>query len=172
MQRHVSTLPCPGNHCMGKNHHFCLYYHHCHSCCHRTAHFQHQAENKNTSSHCIFGHWGTKIQRWHGLMSQQLVWPWTGFISRFDNVSHSLTSCLVFQRVSPHMSFSSSLPTLGCTQECDTLPDEPTHRLSGRTCRRCPGKWRMGGVFFPDALPTFLVGLEVWGTWAASGGQN
>lgn len=96
-------------------------------------------------------------------MSQQLVPPWMGFVSPFDNVSHSPSSCLVFQRVPPRVSVSSSLPTLGRAQECDTLPDKQTHRLSGCTCCQCPDKWRVGGVL-SDAFSYFL--WFDWGAWA------
>ena len=102
-------------------------------------------------------------------MSQQLARPWMGFVSPFDNASHSPSSCLVFQRVSPRESVSSSLPTLGRAQECDTLPDKQTHRLSGCTCCQRPDKWRAGGVL-SDAFSYFL--WFDWGAWAPLGGHK
>lgn len=107
---------------------------------------------------------GCYAEQWLVLTSQQLVCLWMGFISQLDNASHSQTSCAVFQRFSPCVSSSSSLPTLGCTQECDTLPDKQTQTkwvyMLSVSCEVID--W-----IFPVHFLFFSVWLKVWGTGTA-----
>ena len=145
VRRHVSSPRRSADHYIGINHHLCLHYHHAHR-------IYHHAVYKNTSNHNISG---TYVRQWHGLMSRQLVRLWMGFVSQFDNASHSPTPCPVFQRSAPRVSVSSSQPTLGCTQECDTLPRQAdTQTKWVYVLVRVPtrdewvGVW-VGGVF-PD----------------------
>lgn len=161
MQPHVSSPHHPGDHYIGENHHLCPHYHRC------TAHFHHQAVYK-TPKHNILGTGAP-------LLGSDMYWcpsswyhhEWVSYLRLI--MSHSPSSCLVFQRVPPRVSVSSSLPTLGWAQECDTLPDKQTHRLSGCTCCQCPDKWRVGGVL-SDTFSYFL--WFDWGAWAPLEGHK